>query len=77
MPPMAQSYYGDQIGPGPWLIGAGHLLAEGGNRLLPEQRAVEVWPSSGEPRRIEQTAVLEAGAEFPGLQLELGEIWAG
>ena len=49
MPPMAQSYYGDQIGPGPWLIGAGHLLAEGGNRLLPEQRAVEVWPSRRTP----------------------------
>jgi hypothetical protein len=74
---MAQSYYGDQIGPGPWLIGAGHLLAECGNRQLPEERAVEVRPASGEPRRLEQAAVLEAGAEFPGLQLELGEIWAG
>jgi len=77
MPPMAQSYNGDQIGQGPCLSRADHLLAEGGNRLLPEERAVEVWPASGEPRRVEQAAVLEAGAEFPGLQLELGEIWAG
>ena len=77
MPPMAQSYNGDQIGPGHCLIRSGHLLAEGGNWLLPEERAVKVWPASGEPRRIEQAAVLEAGAEFPGLQLELGEIWAG
>jgi hypothetical protein len=74
---MAQSYNGDQIGPGPCLIRAGHLLAECGNRQLPEERAVEVRPASGEPRRLEQAAVLEAGAEFPGLQLELGEIWAG
>jgi hypothetical protein len=52
-------------------------LAELGYRLLPEQRAVEVWPASGEPRRLEQAAVLEAGAEFLELQLEFGEIWAG
>ena len=45
--------------------------------LLPEERAVEVCPASGEPRRIEQAAVLEAGAKFPGLQLKLGEIWVG
>ena len=45
--------------------------------LLPAERAVEVWPTSGEPRRIEPAEGLEAGADFPGLQLELGEIWAG
>jgi hypothetical protein len=77
MPPMAQSYNGDQIGQGPCLIRGGNLLAKGGNWLLPEARVVEVWPASGEPRRIEQTSGLEAGAELPALQLELEEIWAG
>jgi len=77
MPPMAQSHNGDQIGQGPCLIRGGNLLAEGGNWLLAEDRVVEVWPASGEPRRIEQPAVLEAGAEFPGPQLELAEIWTG
>ena len=45
--------------------------------LLPQERVVEVWPASGEPQRLEQIDVLEATAEFPGLQLQLGEIWAG
>lgn len=45
--------------------------------LLPEQRAVEVWFASGAPQRFEGIAVLEAGPEFPGLQLHLEEIWAG
>jgi hypothetical protein len=77
MPPMSQSYNGDQIGQGPCLIRGGHLLAKDGNWLLPKERVVEVWPASGEPRRIGQPAVLEAGAEFPGRQLELAEIWTG
>ena len=45
--------------------------------LLPDEQAVEVWPASGEPRRIEQAEVLAAGPEFPGLELELAEIWNG
>lgn len=45
--------------------------------LLPEQQAVEVWPASGAPQRFENSALLEAGPEFPGLQLDLDEIWAG
>jgi Uma2 family endonuclease len=45
--------------------------------LLPSERAVEVWSASGEPRRIEQAERLEGGADFAGLRLELGEIWAG
>lgn len=45
--------------------------------LLPEERAVEVWPSAGEPQRLEQIEVLEARPEYPGLQLQLAEIWAG
>lgn len=39
--------------------------------LIPRQLAVEVWPASGDPQRFEGLAVLEAGQEFPGLQLSL------
>lgn len=45
--------------------------------LLPHEQAVEVWPASGAPQRLEQLQVLEATPEFPGLQLQLAEIWAG
>jgi Uma2 family endonuclease len=45
--------------------------------LLPEERAVEVWAARGEPQRLENPQVLEAGPGFPGLQLRLAEIWAG
>ena len=45
--------------------------------LLPDERAVEIWPASGEPQRLEQATHLEAGSEFPGLCLDLEEIWAG
>ena len=45
--------------------------------LIPHQQAVEVWPVSGEPQRCEGISVLEAGPEFPALQLQLEEIWAG
>jgi len=51
--------------------------------LLPHERAVEVWGPSGqgqqsvEPQRLEQLAALEGGAEFPGLCLNLEEIWVG
>ena len=45
--------------------------------LLPHDQAVEVWPASGEPQRLEQIDVLEATPEFAGLQLQLAEIWAG
>jgi Uma2 family endonuclease len=44
--------------------------------LVPEERAVEVWPAGGEPQRLENPQVLEAGPGFPGLQLRLAEIWA-
>ncbi len=48
--------------------------------LLPEQRAVEIWPAAAEnglsePVRLESAEVLEGGADFPGLRLELAEIW--
>lgn len=45
--------------------------------LIPHEQAVEVWPASGDPRRLERIDVLEAGPEFPALQLVLAEIWAG
>ncbi|MFM7733589.1 MAG: Uma2 family endonuclease [Cyanobium sp.] len=45
--------------------------------LIPHEQAVEVWPVSGDPQRFEAIAVLEAGPEFPGLHLQLHEIWAG
>jgi Uma2 family endonuclease len=45
--------------------------------LLPHVQAVEVWPASGSPQRLDAAEVLEAGPEFPGLQLQLAEIWAG
>jgi Uma2 family endonuclease len=45
--------------------------------LLLHQQAVEVWPASGASQRLEQIDVLEATPDFPGLQLQLAEIWAG
>jgi Uma2 family endonuclease len=45
--------------------------------LLPHQQAVDVWPASGAPQRLEQIDVLEATPDFPELQLQLAEIWAG
>ena len=43
--------------------------------LLPEERAVEVWGAHGQPSRHERATELEAGGEFPGLRLNLREIW--
>jgi Uma2 family endonuclease len=43
--------------------------------LLPRERAVEIWTSRGETRRIEPADALEGGEAFPGLRLELAEIW--
>ena len=47
--------------------------------LIPEHQAVEVWPASGsgEPQRIEAATSLDAGSPFPGLQIDLLEIWQG
>ena len=45
--------------------------------LLPHEQALEVWPASGQPQRLDGCERLEAGPEFPGLQLELAEIWEG
>ena len=45
--------------------------------LIPHNQVVEVWPASGDPKSFNGIEVLEAGAEFPDLQLQLAEIWAG
>ena len=47
--------------------------------LIPEQQAVEVWPASGggDPQRIDAATSLDAGSLFPGLQIDLLEIWQG
>jgi Uma2 family endonuclease len=58
--------------------------------LFPEQRAVEIWraapaassttpmaaPTPNHPERLEPADVLDGGNAFPGLRLELEEIWA-
>lgn len=49
--------------------------------LIPEQQAVEVWTASGAgapapgPVRLEAATSLAAGPLFPGLQIDLQEIW--
>ena len=45
--------------------------------LFPHEQAVEVWAGSGASQRLEQIDVLKATPDFPGLQLQLAEIWAG
>ena len=45
--------------------------------LIPEEQAVEVWPASGagDPQRLDAATVLDAGLLFPGLRIDLEEIW--
>jgi len=48
--------------------------------LFPEQRAVEIWQADGAgeepaPQRLEPATRLEGGTLFPGLVVELEEIW--
>jgi hypothetical protein len=49
--------------------------------LIPAERAVEIWEpladSPAQPRRIEAACRLDGDAHFPGLVVELEEIWAG
>ena len=47
--------------------------------LIPEQQVVEVWPATGggDPQRIDAATSLDAGSLFPGLQIDLLEIWQG
>nr|WP_315859780.1 Uma2 family endonuclease [Cyanobium sp. Aljojuca 7D2] len=43
--------------------------------LIPEERAVELWPVAGEPYRIEAATQLDGGQLLPGLRIELQDIW--
>ncbi len=49
--------------------------------LIPAERAVEIWEpladSPAQPRRLEAARRLEADPHFPGLAIDLEEIWAG
>lgn len=47
--------------------------------LLPAEQAVEIWRGAGDsqPERLQPAAVLDAGDLFPGLRIELAEVWAG
>ena len=46
--------------------------------LVPEQQAVEIWPAAGqgEHQRLEAATTLDAGPLFPGLVINLHEIWS-
>ena len=45
--------------------------------LIPDQQAVEIWPAIGaaEPQRVDAATELDAGPLFPGLRIDLEEIW--
>ena len=45
--------------------------------LIPDEQAVEIWPArgAGDPQRIETAVELDAGPLFPGLRIDLEEIW--
>ena len=47
--------------------------------LIPAQQAVEVWSATGggDPLRINAATSLDAGSLFPGLQIDLQEVWQG
>lgn len=44
--------------------------------LIPDSRTVEVWPASGEPRRLVNSASLSAEPVLAGLAIDLAELWA-
>lgn len=45
--------------------------------LVPEERLVEIWPrlGGGDPQRFSAASQIDAGPLFPGLKIELQEIW--
>ena len=49
--------------------------------LIPAEQAVEIWEpladSPAQPRRLEAATQLDAAPHFPGLALDLEQIWAG
>jgi hypothetical protein len=54
--------------------------ARAGWLLIPEQRGVEIWGPLGElaeaPQRLAPTSQLDGSPLFPGLLIDLAEIWA-
>ena len=45
--------------------------------LLPDEQAVEIWRSDqAEFERIEPASQLDGGKQFPGLVIDLAEVWA-
>ena len=49
--------------------------------LIPAEQAVEIWgplaDAPAQPRRLEATTRLDGDPQFPGLAINLEEIWAG
>lgn len=46
--------------------------------LIPEEQAVEIWTAAeAAPQRLAPAHLLDAAPLFPGLQIELAEVWAG
>jgi Uma2 family endonuclease len=49
--------------------------------LIPAEQAVEIWgplaDAPAQPRRLEAASRLDGDPQFPGLAVELEEIWAG
>jgi len=46
--------------------------------LIPEEQAVEIFTATeAAPQRLAPAQVLDAAPLFPGLQIELAEVWAG
>ena len=46
--------------------------------LIPEERAVEVWlAGASQSQRIAPATTLDASPHFPGLQIDLEEVWQG
>jgi Uma2 family endonuclease len=45
--------------------------------LIPHEQAAEIWSATAqsEPQRLESATALDAGPLFPGLHLDLSEIW--
>ena len=45
--------------------------------LIPHEQAAEIWSATpqSEPQRLESATALDAGPLFPGLHLDLSEIW--
>ncbi len=46
--------------------------------LSPQEQAVEIWTAAeAATQRLAPAQVLDAAPMFPGLQIELPEVWAG